>query len=121
MITDDNKISSKEYVDFKIGAYKLNDIQTMMLNEQLQLIENHLTELEYKEDVDRRFTNVSRSSMTCQAYLNDYYLYVRFFIKEIDPEGEKKTDYIVIRLKIELSDLKELAEYVIRNYEFVKE
>lgn len=120
MISDDNKISSKEYVEYKTGGYKLNDIQNMMLNEQLEILQNHLTDLEYKEDIDRRFTNVSKSSMTCQVYLNDYYLYIRIFVKEIDPEGEKKTDYIPIRLKIEMSDLKELAEYIIQNYEFLK-
>jgi hypothetical protein len=121
MINKDSKISSKEFVDLKVGAYKLNDVQEMLLDEQVKVIEKHLTELEYKEDIDRRFTNITRSSMTCQAYLNDYYLYIRLFIKEINPEADKKTDYVTIRLKIEMSDLKELGDYIIRNYDFLKE
>ena len=121
MINKDNIITSKEFVDLKEGAYKLNDIQEMLLGDQVGIIEKHLTDLEYKEDIDRRFTNISRSSMTCQAYLNDYYLYIRIFIKEIVPEGDKKTDYITIRLKIEMSDLNDLGDYIIRNYDFLKE
>jgi hypothetical protein len=120
MITKDNIISSKEYVDDKVGAYKLNDIQEMLLNEQVEFIEKFLVNLEYEEDIDKRFTNISKSSFTCQSYISDFYFYIRFHIKEINPSGEKSTDYQTIRLKIEMSDLKELGEYITTNYVFLK-
>ena len=120
MINEENLITSKEFVENKLGAYKLNEMQEMLLGEQLKVIESFLTNIEYEEDIDKRFSNVSRSSMTCQAYIFDFYLFLRFHIKEIDPEGTKKTDYITIRLRIEMSDLKDLAEYITKNYDFLK-